>query len=369
MELKTDCMYYTGEKPCRHARMCDGCDLYRPWRSTVLVIKTMAMGDVLRTTSILPAIHDRYPDCRITWVARAASRPLLEHNPYIHELLTLEDAVVPSLAPRRFDTLLSLDKTTSECGLAMMVSAGVKKGIGLSESGTPFPLDTDADYYFSLGLSDELKFKTNEKTYGELISRVCGLGSERRRPILHLTDIEKKAGERLVRERGAPGSRRIVYIAPSAGAVFANKTPSAAKWKDIIEKIREDAGDEEIAFLLLGGRADSDKVRAVSDLAGGLPYIITEDVRVFAACVGQASVLLCGDTLALHIATALGIRAAVLFGPTCHAEIDLYDKGEKIITSADCAPCYLGHCDISPNCMDVIKPGDVAAAVRRLLAD
>ena len=40
-----------------------------------------------------------------------------------------------------------------------------------------------------------------------------------------------------------------------------------------------------------------------------------------------------GDTLGMHIAIALGVPAVVLFGSTVPQEVELYDKGAKIMAT------------------------------------
>ena len=52
-----------------------------------LVIKTGALGDVLRSTSILPGLAERHPDLDVTWVTAHAARSLVEH----HRLARAED--------------------------------------------------------------------------------------------------------------------------------------------------------------------------------------------------------------------------------------------------------------------------------------
>jgi heptosyltransferase-2 len=56
-----------------------------------------------------------------------------------------------------------------------------------------------------------------------------------------------------------------------------------------------------------------------------------------------------------------------LFGSTCAQEIDLYGRGEKIVTGVECSPCYLKKCPIGEICLDDIKFEDVFAALARQL--
>ena len=42
-------------------------------------------------------------------------------------------------------------------------------------------------------------------------------------------------------------------------------------------------------------------------------------------------VVVCSDTLGMHLAIALKKKIVVLFGPTCPQEIDLYGRGVKAL--------------------------------------
>ena len=87
-----------------------------------------------------------------------------------------------------------------------------------------------------------------------------------------------------------------------------------------------------------------------------------------AAFVERCSVLVTGDTLALHVATARQVPVVALFGPTSAAEIDLYGLGVKVQPDdLACLVCYLPDCDVKPHCQELITPERVVAAVDELL--
>jgi len=80
-------------------------------------------------------------------------------------------------------------------------------------------------------------------------------------------------------------------------------------------------------------------------------------------------VVVTGDTLAMHLAVALGKKAVVLFGPTSHTEIELYNRGEKIYSDMDCLVCYRQRCDKSPDCMEKIAADRVFKTIKKLVGD
>jgi len=58
----------------------------------------------------------------------------------------------------------------------------------------------------------------------------------------------------------------------------------------------------------------------------------------------------------------------MLFGPTSAAEIELYDRGVKVLPERrNCLRCYLSDCDVRPACMHQIGVDRVLAEVARFL--
>ena len=56
----------------------------------VLIAKLSALGDVLRTTSLLRPQARRHPGARVAWLTSRQALPLLETNPWISDLVTVE---------------------------------------------------------------------------------------------------------------------------------------------------------------------------------------------------------------------------------------------------------------------------------------
>ena len=363
MQFQVDCRHYIGAKPCAFNRLCDGCPHFESTAGHVLIIKIGALGDVMRTTTLLPALAEAAPGMRVTWLTAPAAAPLLIGNPYINDIMAFDALAWPALAARHFDLLLSLDKEPGPAGMAMLLQADKKLGIGLSAFGAPFPLNPESEHYFALGLSDELKFKVNQKTYHELIAEAVGFPYRGERPILNLTRQEKEAGLAALAQAGRDVLRPLVGVHTGAGSAFANKMLQTAAILDVIDALHERAPEAQIA--LLGGHRENEKNSYIAHAARGrvLDSGCGHSLRVFAAMVSCCDVVLCGDTLALHLALALGRRAVALFGPTAHQEIDLFGLGRKIVSPTDCAPCYRSACGNSPSCMDALNINDIANAL------
>lgn len=367
MKFNVDCKHYLGGRPCRCNRLCDDCPEYEADGTRVLIIKTGAMGDVLRTTSLLPALCRDAPDTRIVWLTAPEAAPLLMGNPMVHEVIPFDHVAYPSLAPREFDLLISLDKEPGPAGMAEILHAKRKVGVGLSPCGAAYPLNPEAEYYFALGLSDELKFKHNKKTYHELIAEACGVAYSGDRPILNLSPVEIEYGADVLRRAGWDGRQPVVGINTGSGTGFANKMLSRAAIVDLIDVISSTT--KGLFIALLGGPLEADKNNHIAR-ASSLRAVDTgchHTLRGFAGIVNHCDVVVTGDTLALHIAVALHRKVAALFGPTVDMEIDLFGDGVKLMGNSSCRPCYKKECEISLTCMDALRLEDTAAAVVSLL--
>ena len=58
--------------------------------SELLIVKTGALGDVLRTTSILPGMAERDPNLRVAWVTAPAAVPLVVDHPLVAQVESVD---------------------------------------------------------------------------------------------------------------------------------------------------------------------------------------------------------------------------------------------------------------------------------------
>lgn len=53
----------------------------------ILVIRLSALGDVVMSSGLIPALQTLYPGAHISWLTQAAAAPLLRHNPRLHQVI------------------------------------------------------------------------------------------------------------------------------------------------------------------------------------------------------------------------------------------------------------------------------------------
>ena len=369
MFLHLDCRHYLGDRPCRFYRLCDGCPHYEPMGPRVLIIKLGALGDVVRTGCLLPGLAAGPEPPHVTWLTSPAARPLVERMPGVHRVLPFDAYSLAHLEMEHFDVVISLDKEPAPCAVAMRVKAAQRLGIGLSRYGTVYPFNEEADYYFQLGLDNDEKFHRNQKTYPQLIYEALAMDYQGERYELELTGADRAHADARLAVLGISPTCPLIGINPGAGAVFANKAWREEGYAELIRELSRRR--PEAAFLLLGGPDETQLMERIADRAAGAPVFLSggdHPLGGFAGLIERCAVLVCGDTLAMHLALALRRRVVAIFGPTCPQEIELFGLGEKVVSGMDCTPCYRRRCEKSPSCQDRIGVEAVLAATLRQLA-
>ncbi len=368
-EIAWDCRFFLGDRPCKwHKRtgvVCT-CERYEPIDERLLIIKLDAMGDVLRTTSLLPAIAEAHPRAAITWITKRESVPLLDRNPYIAEILEFGPEALVHLQARTFDRVINLDASKISAALASVARAPRKDGFLCDDRGVVTPTNAEARRWLEMGLFDDLK-RRGTSTYQDLMAAILDLSGRPHRYVFELSAEEIASARAHLLSLGLDLERPIVGLNTGAGDRWPLKQWREDGYVELVGRLSRDAA---VQFVLLGGPNEqqrNERLRAAAPVRLYDPGC-NNAVRHFAGLVRHCDVVVSGDTLAMHMALAMRRRAVVLFGPTSAAEIELYGIGEKVVPDMTCLTCYKTSCSFVPNCMDLITADMVERAVHRQLA-
>lgn len=370
--IRTDCSNFPLDRPCRPHKQkgvkCSSCGKYLPVVSPaktarILIIKIGAMGDVLRTTFLLEGLAEKYKHPDITWIVAPHSAAILEQNPHINRVWSFDCGIFAKITAEKFDICVNLDLGPESLGLATLAVASKKIGFSLDAGRRIVCSGPAAKQWLEMSAFDDLK-KKNNRTYQYWMAKICGLVRNDYEICTPLDKASVKKAEVFRRRHGLAG-HRLIGINPGAGKRWKYK-----KWTDQgYLKLIAEAGAMGAKVLLLGGPEEdqliaklvkSSKGRAVSAGTGNSLYD-------FFALLNLCDIVVTGDTLALHAALGLKKKVVALFGPTSSAEIEIYGRGTKIVTPAQCACCYLQDCGVRPDCMKLIRPEEVVRAVKQYL--
>lgn len=320
--------------------------------TTLLVIKTGALGDVLRTTAILPGLQQRFPDLELTWLTAAAAVPLVERHRLVKRVVTCNPkdpasvaAAEEQLPGAKWDWVLSLDDEEPLCELAARLDAAKLSGAVMQPDGTRTYTD-DVEPWFGMGLlskdgkeaADERK-RTNERTHPAIYAEMLGI--EEGRPELPLPPQAVETTQDFARRSELFDGELVIGLNTGAGGRWTSKGLPPERVVSYAGALST-ALDRPVHFLVLGGPPERERNDAIIAGINGLGTSAravdggTEnDIPTFSGIVGLSDLLLTSDSLALHIGVAMEVPVVSFFAPTSAAEIELYGLGEKVVSTAD----------------------------------
>jgi len=347
-----------------------------PDADSILIVKTGALGDVLRTTAILPGLLQRHRGARVTWVVAPGAAPLLTGRSDLVEVCVLDadhpESAFGALAGRRFSFVASLDEEELCCRVASAVEADRLVGAHLDENGEAVYTDDACDWFdmslisrFGKERADELKAE-NRRTHPELLASILGI--EEGRPDLSLDPEAKASAARRWEDGDLTGSPLVIGLNTGSGCRWPSKQLDEERTIATAREISE-RSNSDVAYLVLGGPDEEERNARIHEglLALGLSAAMggaRNTMLEFAALVSRCDLVITSDSFCLHVAVARRTPVVAFFAPTSAAEIELYGLGQKVVSTAPDACSYRPDADNS-----TITPERLAEAAVRALGE
>ncbi len=257
----------------------------------ILIIKVSALGDVLRTTPLLRVLNGE-----IFWLTSENAKDMLpEGSRFLYKVITKDE--IEDIKNINFDLILSLEENLELANIIKEMK--YKKLIGVFCKKEKLSYTTGSASWFDMSLisrfgkekADQLKFK-NRKSYQELIFEILGKKFKGEEYLIKKSWIDKNISKK---------HSNIVMIEKRAG-----KTWPMKRWPyyHIVAKFLRKNGYK-VYFL---------KQR--------------KNLKEYFNDINRCSILISGDTLAMHIGLALKKRIFTLF--TCTSPWEIYDYGRLV---------------------------------------
>jgi len=335
---------------------------------TILVYAPSWIGDAVMSLGALRNIRARYPDARLTVLAR----------PWVVDLYQGCEAVDNCLeydyrgrhrGPFGF-LRLSRELEKHRFGLALLFpnafraaavvrAAGIRERWGYGTDGRGFLLTRSVP-------PAPRPFGRHQAFYYLDMIRGLGLDTDPPDTTLHLTTAMKENARQLLETLDYQPGTALIGIHPGA-------TGSAAKrW--IPERYAE-VGDRLASLhrgrvVLLGGPGEVSLTREIrSRLRAPVIDLAAKTSLVELMGVLDAlSVLVTNDSGPMHLAAALDTPTVAIFGPTDERETGPMGRNARVLRKhVDCSPCLLKDCPTDHRCMTEIGVEEVVAAAAALL--
>ncbi len=342
--------------------------LLTPHPRRILIVLHGAIGDVVRALPLLGRIRRAWPDAHIAWSVEPKSSPVLEHHPWLDELIIYDRSHAPwSFLPflKRvrggdFDLVLDLQRHLKSGVTSLISGARDRYGFGAANS-------KEFNHLFSnhhVAAQPNMRLKLLQyQAFGDALNLPSA-------PIefgLAATDQERDRARAMLHD--APR--------PLLGVILGSSWPSRLYFPDstaaVIRDLARSRIDAPAMFpVLLGGPGEkelaADVMRHLEDIPA-LNLAGRTTLRDLIAIFPECSAAFGPDSGPMHIAAAVGCPVVSLWGSTAPERSAPWGFDTLAIAGAiPCHPCYLRQCPIGRECMRRISPEQVSAMVRRALA-
>lgn len=313
----------------------------------ILIIKFGALGDVVRTSYFAQSLHEKYgKDLKLSWLTSLAASPLISYNPFINDIWTSFDMA----SSYNYDLIYSLDDEDVIVDQVMKLNCTKIEGAIRNQTTHEITYTEKVGPWFDMGIlskhgrliADELKI-SNQKSHAQIFSEIfdCGHPSPQ---------LWVKSGQSLKQTSKSPLKK--IGINSYAGGRWRSKELISAELEKLISLITNDheTFHSQDQIILLGANDDRLRNEEISQRIRDERILVPNtdsDILDLAEVIKDLDLLITSDSLAMHLAIAQKVPVIVFFAPTSAAEIDLYDRGEKIVSLSNDYCSYKSDADNS----------------------
>ncbi|MDQ3041765.1 MAG: lipopolysaccharide heptosyltransferase II [Acidobacteriota bacterium] len=341
--------------------------------NSIVVRGTNWIGDAVMQIPALRELRRIFPSAYITLHTRSWAQGIFTDAEFVDDLLTFEkseskikDALEQAkiLKEKKFDLAVLFPNSFESALIAKL--AGIPQRFGYAKDARGFLLTNAVEI-------PEWKNERHEVFYylnlvAEVEKKIVGAETVlAKEPKIDLkVSAERRARAReILTESGVDFSRKIV-------ALGVGSTNSRAKrWSaESYAKLNDKLQNESNANVILVGVKDELEVsNEVYEQSKNKPIILTgkTDLAEATAILSEIDLLVSNDMGLAHIASAVGTKTLVIFGPT-NPQTTRPWNAEIFYKSVECSPCMLRDCPIDHRCLTRISADEVFEKSKLILA-
>jgi len=349
----------------------------------LLVVKLHALGDLVIHTPAFDILRNGLPEYEITLLTTDWAAPAVEGlDSFDHQIVVPTNfffnrtagsaaslaRLIYKLRKLRFDTIVSFHKAKSLNRLLMLVS-----------SNQNFYCYGEIDSEHTVKLDEKRHSAPNAEDLARLaLSTMVGATSPGEslphRYRWQISPGEMKKANAILNANSLQNGK-YAMIFPGGGA-NPNATEHVRRWRGrgfakVVDHLSDRAG---LKVVLAGSRDDQSLCESVREVTTSSPINLagTMSIRIMAALMSQARIVITNDSAPLHIAAAVGAPTLGIFGPTGAAyKLPPGDYVASVSLGLPCSPCYYGKfkgCLFSTiRCMEELGEEKVIQAADDLL--
>ena len=213
---------------------------------------------------------------------------------------------------------------------------------------------------------DKSREASYQKSNSQLLTEAMGLKYRRDEYVMPLSEEERAFCRAYKSMNEMVAEDLIIGFNTGCSSAYPNKKMTVDQHVILISELSKREG---VRLVLLGGPEDTERNAEIARRAGEkvLSTPTTEGLRRGICYENICDVIITGDSLGMHIGIALKKYIAVWFGVSCPPEVDLFDRGVKLIPEGlACSPCWKRECPYDLECIQMVDLDGMVAAVERL---
>ena len=321
-------------------------------QANILLIRLSSLGDVLLTTPAIRTLRQRLPRTKISMLTDEPYRDLVNQNPHLDEVLTVnrkDKGLVPSLQlinllrSKKFDVVFDFQRKFGTSLISWLTQAQIRVGFH-RPNGYLLTTPVEIDRHNRQHVIDD---------YFQLLG-VVGIPADDRELELHVSQENRAFAAQKI------GQESVAIPGPTLG-LFPGASWEFKQWppQRFVEIGRRYIQDYQGRVLVFGSSAERALSEHIAEQIGASAKSLAGEFRLgqLAGFIEHCDLFIANDTGPMHMATALGIPTICLFGPgNYHKFRPLSSKHISLRYEVACSPCkpFNKHCQIN-ECMQGIS--------------
>ena len=336
------------------------------------------IGDAVLTIPAIKAVRKAFPGAHISLLVKPWVAEVFSGNPDIDEIISYDDKfkgimgkfrLAKVLGEAYFDTAILLQNAFDAAFITWL--AKIPERIGYKRDCRSFLLTKVIPVQEKILGEHQVNYYLN-------IIRAIDSGAEHTPPYIYLTDGERQWARELIASKLHDPHFPLIGINPGAAYGSAKRWPPE-NFAEVIMKIINDLNGRVIIF---GSHAEVEianeiineintlKIRRGTEHGSRIMVMSGKtSLRELAALISECDAFITNDSGPMHMASALYVPTAAIFGSTDPVATGPFGNGHKVITTdLPCSPCLKRVCpekDLA--CMTEITPDMVFSTLNEIL--
>lgn len=342
------------------------------------IIKTGALGDVLRTTGFLKNLKKKYTYHEIWWVANDVSKEILLNNEHVSNVLSINNnQSFHQIKDITFDIILSFEDDIKCLNLATHLKKNKLIGGYLNIDGRETYTE-NSKLLFDMSLLNKNDDGTltranylksnNMLSFQEIMSSILEIKDPNVNNFKYVFNVKqdvclkiKKSLELLV-----PNDEFIIGVNFFCGNRWKSKMFSFERACELTDFLHDNFGHK---IYLSGGELEFEKNKFIHNKFKDFTYFSEKihSTAEYSCVIKRMNLIITVDSFVLHLALLNEIKTIAVFSSTCDSEIEMFNFGIKIHSNSnfECGCFFKSECQ--NKCIDKIQNEKYKSAINKML--